>query len=159
MDRQYGETSSGGTGRWRRWRTCALLSVCIGLAACARTPPEDALRDTISALQAHVEARDAAAVQGLLDEDFAGPDGMDRRGARQLATVMLMRHRNVGLRLGPLDVRLQGDDRATVHATAALTGGSGALLPDSARAYRVESAWRRRGDDWRMLSLRWDPVM
>lgn len=140
-------------------RALVLAALVVVIAACARTPPEQALRDTVAELQRQVEARDAAKVQALLDDDFVGPDGMDRRGARQLATVMLMRHRSVGLTLGPLDVRMQGDERATVQTTAALTGGSGALLPDSARAYRVESAWRRRGDDWRMLSLRWEPVM
>jgi len=128
------------------------------LAACTRTPPEEALRETVARMQQHIEARDASGLHDLLDDDFAGPDGLDRRAARQMATVMLMRHRRIGLTLGPLDVQMQGDDRARVRATAALTGSSGAVLPDSARAYRIESAWRRRGDDWTLLSLQWTPI-
>ena len=143
--------------RWLRALGC--IALVAALATCARTPPEKALRQAVGELQQRVEARDAAGVHAMLDEEFIGPDGMDRRGARQLAMVMLMRHRDIGLTLGPLEVHMQGDDRAAVRVTAAVTGGSGALLPDRAQAYRIESAWRRRGDDWRMLSMRWEPVL
>ena len=142
------------------WAATVLWALVLGVAVlatgCTRTPPEEALRGTVADMQQHIAARDASALHALIDEDFAGPEGMDRRGARQLATGMLLRYRNVGVTAGPLEVALQGDDRATVRTRVLLTGGSGAVLPDSARAYRVESAWRRRGDDWRLLSLRWE---
>lgn len=137
---------------------CLVLSVLVLATACSRTPPEEALRETVAAMQAHIASRDASALHGLIDEEFSGPEGMDRRGARQLATGMMLRYRSVGVTTGPLEITLQGDDRATVRTRVLLTGGSGAVLPDSARAYRVESAWRRRGDDWRLLSLRWEPT-
>lgn len=140
-------------------RVLLVLSVLVMASACTRAAPEQALRDAVAQMQAHIQDRDAGGLHGLLDEDFAGPDGMDRRDARRLATAMMLRHRAIGLTSGPLDVQLQGADRATVRATVALTGGSGGLLPDSANSYRVESAWRRRGDDWRLLSLSWTPLL
>lgn len=150
----------GGRGRARGMACLQLLVLAMGVlaSACSRTPPEEALRETVSTVQQHIASRDAAALHALIDEDFVGPGGMDRRAARQMAAAMLLRHRSVGVTSGPLDVQLQGDDRASVRTSVVLTGGSGAVLPDSARAYRVESAWRRRGDDWRLLSLHWAPV-
>ena len=45
----------------------------------------------------------------------------------------------------------------TVRFTAALTGGSGSLLPDSAQVYDVETGWRFDDGNWRMTSATWQP--
>ena len=98
----------------------------VGCAcACARTPPEQALRGTIAQLQRDIGARDADAVTSVLAEDFVGNEGMDRRGARQLAAGTFLRYREVGAKLGPLQVEMRGDRHATVRFTAAVTGGEG----------------------------------
>ncbi len=148
------------------WRACSnargwllLLLACVLVAGCARTPPEDALRARVAELQQSLETRDAAAMESLLDAEFIGPDGMDRRAARRMATLLLLRQQQVGVTTGPLEVQLQGGEHARVAATVALTGGSGRLLPDSAQAYRVESGWRLRGGDWYMTSIQWTPTL
>ncbi len=144
-------------GRVLRYAAVALFAAAC-LAACAKTPPEEALRAQVVALQQSLESRDANAMTAL-DDDFVGPDGMDRRAARRMATVLLLRQQNVGITIGPLDVRLQGDDRAIVRAPVAVTGGAGGLLPDRAQGYQVETGWRLRGDDWRVISISWDPIL
>jgi len=140
-----------------------LLGLALVLGACAgckREAPEEAIRAQVAALQAAIEARSASDVADLLDEEFIGPQGMDRRAARQTAAVLLLRHQRIGVVTGPLDVQLQGDDRARVRTRAAVTGGDGsALLPDSAQAWRIDSGWRRRGDTWRITSLEWTPAL
>ncbi|MEG3190983.1 nuclear transport factor 2 family protein [Lysobacter sp. D1-1-M9] len=128
-----------------------LLSLLLG---CSRTPPEQQLRESLGQLQAVLEGRDASAMSEWLAEDFVGPDGMDRDAARRLARVMFLRHRDVGVTLGPLDVALQ-EGHATVRFTAAVSGGSGRILPDSARVYEVETGWRMVNGEWRMTSVRW----
>lgn len=130
----------------------------LAIAGCAKTPPEQALRETLAALQQGIEARDADTIEAHLAPDFVGPDGLDRDGARRLAALMLMRHDAVGLVLGPLDVQVSGQ-HATVRFTAAATGGSGRLLPDSAQVYQVETGWRLEEDDWRMTSATWKPEL
>lgn len=87
--------------------------------------------------------------------DFIGNDGIDRDAARRLATLYFMRDRDIGVTLGPLDITLQGDDRARVDSTAALTGGSGRWLPDSGGLYDVRSGWRLENGAWRLTSLEW----
>lgn len=134
----------------------ALLAVVVALAAgCARTPPEEALRAQVAVLQAAIEARDAGAVEDLLSEDFVGEGGMDRDGARRLASLSFMQRSSIGVTLGPLDVQLQGDTAATVRTTAALTGGSGRFLPDSGRVYDVVTGWRLESGEWRLASADW----
>lgn len=138
----------------------AVTLVLVAFSGCKRDAPEEAIRAQVTALQAAIEARSASDVADLLDEDFIGPQGMDRRGARQTAAVLMLRHQRIGVVMGPLDVELQGADRARVRTRAALTGGDGAaLLPDSAQAWRVESGWRLRGDTWRITSLEWTPAL
>lgn len=139
-------------------RTVALTVAWLLLAACSRPPPEQALRDTMQSLQLTMEQRDASQVENYLADDFVGPGGMDRDGARRLAALTFLRHRDVGVTLGPLDVSVL-QEHATVRFTAALTGGSGRALPDAARLYQVETGWRLEGGDWRLTSARWTPQL
>lgn len=136
-------------------RALAALLLPSLLAGCAGAPPEEALRAEIAALQAAIESRDASAVADVLAEDFIGDGGMDRDAARRLATLQFMQRGNVGVVLGPLEVQMHGDDRATVEATVALAGGSGRFLPDSGRVHRVRSGWRTEGGEWRLASASW----
>ena len=130
------------------------------LVACGRAPPEAAIRSQVAALQSAIERRSASDVAELLDEDFIGPQGMDRRAARQMAAALMLRHQRIGVITGPLEVQLQGEDRALVRTRVALTGGEGgALLPGSVQAWRVESGWRLRVGTWRITSLTWTPAL
>lgn len=139
--------------RFAAW--LALLLMASALASCQRAPPEQRLREAVQALQESIERRDAASMQDLLAEDFVGPDGIDRGGARRLAQAMHLRHRHIAVALGPMEVELQSR-HATVAFTAMLTGGSGGLLPESGRLYNVRTGWRLEGDEWRLTSAQTD---
>lgn len=138
------------------WKIVLLWSACV-LAGCVRPDPEQALRGRMADLQAAIESKDAAAVQQFLAPDFVGNDGMDRRQARALATMLLARHRNVGTTFGPLDVRMQPPANATVAFSAIATGGTGGLLPENAQAYEVTTAWRETDGEWVMYHASWKP--
>lgn len=132
------------------------IALALALSGCSRTPPEQALREAIAGMQAAAEARDAAAVVEPVAEDFAGPGDLDRDGLRRMLALRFLANQQVGVTLGPLDVTLHGEDRAEVAFTAATTGGSGGLLPDTGRVHQVHTGWRREGDDWVLVSARWD---
>ena len=123
-------------------------------AACQKTPPEQALRETIAKMQAAGEARDVDALFEPIAEDFAGSEGMDRQAFRRYVTLMSLRSQNVGVTLGPVEVKLYGD-RANAKFTAAITGGPG-FLPNQAQVYDIETGWRLAGDDWQLISARWN---
>ncbi|KRD39823.1 hypothetical protein ASE35_05740 [Lysobacter sp. Root916] len=133
----------------------ALLAL---LVACARTPPEQRLRETLGELQTALEQRDLEALHASLADDFVGPDGMDRNGARALAMLSFRRYRDVGVALGPAQIEIQGD-RATVRFSAALTGGAGQVLPEAAQVYEVQTGWRESDGEWRMSSAEWKPKL
>lgn len=128
------------------------------LAGCSPPAPEEALRAAMSGVQESIEQRDAGALRRYLADDFIGPHGMDRDQARRTAALYMMRHQSVGVTMGPLDVEMQ-DPHATVRFRAALTGGSGGLLPDRANFYQVETGWRMEGGEWRITSARWTPAL
>lgn len=133
---------------------CVWMSLLLVVCCSAALPPEQALRNTIDAVEVAIEQRDNGALRDHLADDFIGPDGLDVDGARRLARVMFLRNQNIGVVLGPLEISLL-DDHATVRCTAALTGDSGGVLPDSGQLYEVTSGWRLEGGDWRMTSIVW----
>lgn len=130
-----------------------VLAAVFLLAACATEPDEAALRGRIAELQVAVEARDAGALAEVVADDFGGPDGMDREGLRRYATLMLLRQQRVGVVLGPIEVELHGD-RAAARFDAVVTGAD-RLLPEGVEARRVETVWRREGDEWILVGADW----
>ena len=127
------------------------------LAACGRDAPEQAVRSQVEAMQLAIDERDAGAIDELLADDFIGNEGMDRRGAKQLAVAVFLRHRDVGAKVGPVSVELRGETDALARFSVLATGGSGGLLPDSGQLYQVETGWRLVDGEWKLLSASWKP--
>lgn len=128
------------------------------LAACAGNDPEQALRERFDGLQQAVSERDPAAVQQFLAEDFVGNDGLDRQGVRRLMAVYALRYRDISATAGPLQMQIDGE-HAKVRFTAVLAGGAGGWLPERGRVLRVETGWRRVGNDWLLTSAHWTDVL
>jgi hypothetical protein len=146
--------------RRRGWqRAIAIVLLVALLAACGRTGPEQQLRRDIAQLQARVQLRDLSSIRAALADDFVGPEGMDRNAAIRMAQVMYLHNQRINAVFGPMQVTLLPSaahpDHATVEFSAALTGGAGGALPDSARLYQVRTGWRLQDGDWRMTSADW----
>lgn len=138
-------------------RRVVCMALLLVLAGCSRSDPEQAVRAQLEVLQQAIDARDAGAVADLLAEDFVGNDGLDRRGAKQLAAGVFLRHREVGARLGPITVELRGEGEAIARFSLLATGGSGGLLPGQGQVYQVETGWRLQDGDWKLLNASWTP--
>ena len=135
----------------------ACMGLLLVVSACSRSDPEQAVRAQVDALQQAIDARDAGAVEDLLAEDFIGNEGMDRRGAKQLAAGVFLRHREIGARLGPVTVELRGEREAIARFSVLATGGSGGLLPEQGQVYQVQTGWRLQDGDWKLLNASWTP--
>lgn len=143
-------------GRVRTNVHALLLGLALlGISACSRESPEHALRLQVEAMQAAIEIRDAGDVHAILADDFIGNDGIDRRGARQLAAATFLRHRDVAARFGPVQVEMRGQGSAIARFTVLATGGSGGLLPDSGQVFDVETGWRDVDGEWRLITASW----
>lgn len=133
----------------------ALLLTLGMLGGCSESTSEQALRGSVASLQGSIEKRDASALAEVLADDFLGPEGMDRGGARRVASLMFMRYRDVGVTLGPLELEMH-ERHATVRFSAMVSGGNG-LLPERGQVYDVTTGWRHSGDDWELVTARWQP--
>jgi hypothetical protein len=145
--------------RFQRFLPGAALALAGVLSGCGGAAPEQAVRAQLQALQQAIDARDAGEVEDLMAEDFVGNDGMDRRATKQLAAGVFLRYRDVGAKLGPVEVELRGDDAAIARFDVLATGGSGGVLPDSGQVYRVETGWRRVGGEWKLFNASWKQRM
>lgn len=133
------------------------LVLAIALGGCSDESPEQAVRAQVATLQAAIDARDAGDIEALLAEDFVGNDGLDRRGARQLAAAVFLRHRQVAAKVGPVSVELRGEGDAIARFSVLATGGSGGLLPEQGQVYQFETGWRLVDGEWKLLSASWTP--
>lgn len=134
------------------------VAAVIGLSlltACAGEPAEQTLRRTIGELRQAVEQRDAGDFLDVVAEDFAGPHGMTRDDLGRMIRLQFLRHGDIGVTMGPLDVTVTGE-RARAGFDVLLTGGSGRLLPDQASGYAVTTGWRWDGGRWRLISAQWE---
>lgn len=134
-----------------------ILASLLVTAGCSRAPAEQRLRETIAAMEAAVEAGDSGDFLRGVATDFSGNGGaLDRRQLHATLRALFLRHRDIGVVLGPLDIVMHGEDRAEVSVHAVVTGGSGGLLPDSGRRLRIDSGWRQDDGEWRCISASWE---
>ena len=140
-------------------RSAAIIVIALSLllGGCGRNDPEQAVRKQVEAMQTAIDARDAGDIDALLADDFIGIEGMDRRGVRQLAAAVFLRHRDVAAKVGPVNVELRGNNDAIARFSVLATGGSGGLLPDSGQIYQVETGWRLVDGQWKLLNASWTP--
>jgi outer membrane biogenesis lipoprotein LolB len=143
------------TGK-RSSRHVALLMIVIlcVLTGCTKTAPEQALRQTVAQMQQAASEKDVSGLMKSVAEDFNGSQGMDQKQFRQYVSLLWLQHQQIGIQMGPLDVKLTSDDRATVNFTVVLSGGDG-LIPNQGQIYQVQTGWRLEGSDWRLISADW----
>jgi hypothetical protein len=157
----YGEIVSigpqgAGAGKAMSRTLRALLAAALlVLAACSKPPPEEALRKTIDKMMEDGEAHRVSAVMDSVAEDFVGPNGMSQQELRRMLTFISMRHKSLGVTIGPMDVKLIGE-RATAKFTLGASGGSGGLIPDSGQIYEVTTGWKLVDGDWKLISADWN---
>ena len=129
------------------------MLVLLLLVACAHEPDEQRLRDTIAAMETAIESGKPGEVADHVAADFtAQGGGMDARQLRAMLVAQTLRHQNISVLLGPLDVKLYGD-RATVKMRVIATGGQ--WLPETGRQIDLESHWRFEDGEWNCFRAEW----
>ena len=131
-----------------------LAALALGVAGCHRAPDEVLIRQAIDTAAQVTEQMDASALAGQLTDDFDGNSGsMNRQDIGNVLRVARLRGETLHAVLGPVDVQPRGD-RYVADFTVTLTSG-GKLFPAQLGVYKVESAWRREGHDWRCYESTW----
>ena len=123
-------------------------------AGCHRAPDEVLIRQAIDQLAQATERVDASAIVDPLTDDFDGNSGaMSRRDIANLLRAARFRGETLHAILGPVDVQARGE-RFVANFTVTLSSG-GRLFPSQLGMYKVETAWRREGRDWRCYAATW----
>ncbi len=136
----------------------SLLFTLLILHGCARTPPEQALRETVTAMQRAVEKRDASGFMKHVSPSFKGQSGesgdIDRDGVRRLLAGVLLAHPNVKVALTIVSLKIEGDHADSVIEAVAASGVG--ALPDHARRFTFTLRWARSGSDWLLTRAQWE---
>lgn len=142
----------------RTSKTCAVLilaaMLAMTLSGCRRTPDEVQVRAAIAAVAHGAETGAASEMAAPLSDDFDGNAGeLDRQQLIRMVQLLVLRGEHIGVTMGPIMIESRGE-RMLATLTVTLSSGSH-LLPDQLGVYRVESAWRKEGGNWRCYSATW----
>lgn len=127
------------------------------LGACGPEPDDHArIERTIDEMTVALETGDVSDFMAPVAEDFVTVDGrLDRRALGLLVRRERLARDAIGIQRLDTRVRIIGDTRAVASFRALATGGTG-LLPDEGRFWKVETGWRRDGDEWMLISAEWE---
>ncbi len=138
--------------RW--WRGPIFLALVLALCACAKTPNEQLLRETIDAMQAAGEARDVGAFMEFVSDDFSGQNAsMDRRALAAYMLGIRMRTENIGVTRTKTNITMDGE-RAKVEFALLVTDG-GKMLPAQGQFVSAQTQWRFSGGAWQLANATW----
>ena len=136
------------------YRFSLLVMLLVVLAGCHRAPDEVLIRQAIDKTVLATEQVDASAAVAALTDDFDGNSGtMTRQDVANLLRAAKFRGETLHAVSGPVDVQPRGE-RYVASFTITLTSG-GKLFPSEAGVYKVETAWRREGREWRCYNATW----
>jgi hypothetical protein len=147
----WGRPSMG--KKWLILLICSLFAVTLG--GCRHAPDETLVRQGIESAADAASHASASGLGDVLTEDFDGNAGAtDRRQLLSLLHAAAFRGDTIHALVGPVSVEPRGD-RYVASFTVTLTSG-GKLLPAQIGVYKVETAWRRDGREWRCYSATWE---
>lgn len=136
-------------------RALAAAVCLLAFAGCSKEGPEARIRKAFEAARGAVERGDAAGAAAVLSPKFAGPEGMDRAGARMFLAGVLGREK-VGVTVLSQKVEVDGT-RAVQSLDLILTGrAGGSLVPGDRGRRRFTFRWELRDGGWLIREAQWD---
>jgi len=134
-----------------------VIVLLVLLTACARTPDETAIRDTIAAMVQAVETKDNRGFLVHVTDGYRDHESRDRNGLRQLLLANFMQHQGIKVFVTNTNIELR-DGKAEVRFHAQLTSGEQLLADRRFGSYRVRTLWRRDGGDWQVYQAEWEAL-
>ena len=141
-------------------KRCEFLRViaflfAVAVAACSHPPDETRIRETIEAMRASAEARNASGVLDHVGNDFTGQNGeIDRAGLARTLKLEFLRKDGFDVSIGSIAIEVSGD-RAKATFDMTVGDASRRWLPSGRATFEVVSGWRRDGSDWVCYNATW----
>ena len=146
-----------GTAAWRPLLTALLAT---GLAACGGPPQsaEQQLRAWVDKGQEAAENKDRRALVQMISPSYSDARGNSRDDIENLFRYYFLRANKVGLLVSIDDIDIFDDTAAQVMLTVAMGATTDSVLGFNADAYEFELELEKAGDEWLLVSGRWNDV-
>ena len=146
-----------GTTAWRPLLTALLAT---GLASCGGAPEsaEEELRAWVDRGQEAAEEKDRGALMDMVSPTYSDARGNSRDDIENLFRFYFLRAKKVGLLVSIDDIEVYDDTAAQVMLTVAMGATTDSALGFNADAYEFELDLEKAGDEWLLVSGRWNDV-
>jgi hypothetical protein len=146
-----------GSTAWRPFLT-ALLA--MSLASCGGPPgsPEQQLRAWVDRGHEAAEQKDRDALAQMISPSYSDARGNSREDIENLFRYYFLRARAVRLLVSIDDIEVFEDTAAQVRLTVAMGATTDSVLGFNADAYAFELELEKVGDEWLLVSGRWNDV-
>ncbi|MCB9744603.1 MAG: hypothetical protein H6741_32160 [Alphaproteobacteria bacterium] len=144
----------------RRWMPVALvlavmLAAFFGLRG-AGASEEDRVREAIRQVADGARAADIAMTVAPVSHDYHGPDGLSRDQLKGFLFKQFRSRGPIGVALGPIVVKLEGEDRASASFEAMLVEGVEItaldLAPEDGDVLHFDVQLVQEDGEWRVVS-------
>ena len=142
------------------WRPLLTALLAATLASCGGSPgsPEQQLRAWVDRGHEAAERKDRDALMQMISPGYSDTRGNSRADIGNLFRYYFLRANKIGLLVSIDDIEVFEDTAAQVLLTVALGATTDSSPGFNADAYRFELELEKTGDEWLLVSGRWNDV-
>ena len=142
------------------WRPLLTALLAMGLASCGSPTgsPEQQLRAWIDRGHEAAEQKDRDALMQMVSPSYSDARGNSRADIENLFRYYFLRAKKVGLLISIDDIEVFEDTAAQVSLTVAMGATTDSTLGFNADAYAFELELEKAGNEWLLVSGRWNDV-
>lgn len=142
------------------WRPLLTALIATALASCGAAPgnSEQQLRAWVERGHEAAEDKDRGALVDMISPIYSDARGNSRDDIENLFRFYFLRAKKVGLLVSIDDIDVFDDTAAQVMLTVAMGATTDSVLGFNADAYEFELDLEKAGDEWLLVSGRWNDV-
>lgn len=148
----------GVLARFRSWRPMTTALFCVGIAACggSASDAESQVRAWIDRGHEAAESKDRGELVDMIAPTYADARGNSRTDIENLFRFYFLRTNKVALLVSVDDIAVIDDTAAAVALTVGMGATTDGALGFKADAYQFELELENDGDEWLLVSGRWN---
>ena len=142
------------------WRPFFTVLLATGLASCggASENAEQQLRAWVDRGHEAAERKDRGALVEMISPTYSDARGNSRGDIENLFRFYFLRAKKIGLLVSIDDIEIFDDSAAQVRLTVAMGATTDSALGFNADAYEFELELENDGDEWLLVSGRWNEI-
>ena len=142
------------------WRPLLTVLIATAFAACGGAPgdAEQQLRAWVERGHEAAESKDRGALVDMISPTYSDARGNSRDDIENLFRFYFLRAKKVGLLVSVDGIDVFDDTAAQVMLTVAMAATTDSALGFNADAYEFELDLEKAGDEWLLVSGRWNDV-